>query len=123
MGGMTRLKGMGIFMAATWLGPALIMPIWSWVWKYMFEGRPVRHKVNGRRHTASKRALLCPQREHLSCPLTAVCPSVAWCAPTAKSPDAESYNTSSPPDSLLGLVSGSELFLLGDSGNHWPTGM
>lgn len=42
MGGMTRLKGMGMFMAATWLGPALIMPSWSWVWKYMFEGRPVR---------------------------------------------------------------------------------
>ena len=44
MGGMTRLKGMGMFMAATWLGPALIMPIWSWVWKYMFEGRHVRHE-------------------------------------------------------------------------------
>lgn len=42
MGGMTRLKGMGMFMAATWLGPALIIPSWSWVWKYMFEGRPVR---------------------------------------------------------------------------------
>lgn len=54
MGGMTRLKGMGMFMAATWLGPALIMPIWSWVWKYMFEGRPIRHKENGRHHTASR---------------------------------------------------------------------
>lgn len=43
MGGMTRLKGMGMFMAATWLGPALIMLIWSWVWKYMFEGRPAKH--------------------------------------------------------------------------------
>lgn len=42
MGGMTRLKGMGMFMAATWLGPALIMPSWSWVWKYMFEGRPAK---------------------------------------------------------------------------------
>lgn len=51
MGGMTRLKGMGMFMAATWLGPALIMPIWSWVWKYMFEGRPVRHNMSGRCHT------------------------------------------------------------------------
>lgn len=50
MGGMTRLKGMGMFMAATWLGPALIMPIWSWVWKYMFEGRPARHKVDSRCH-------------------------------------------------------------------------
>lgn len=39
---MTRLKGMGMFMAATWLGPALIIPSWSWVWKYMFEGRPAR---------------------------------------------------------------------------------
>lgn len=100
MGGMTRLKGMGMFMAATWLGPALIMPIWSWVWKYMFEGRPVRHNMNGRRHTASKQVhcpLLCPQRERLSCPLTAVCPSVSWCALTAKSPDTESSNTSSPP--------------------------
>lgn len=43
MGGMTKLKGMGMFMAATWLGPALIILIWSWVWKYMFEGRPVKH--------------------------------------------------------------------------------
>lgn len=43
MGGMTKLKGMGMFMAATWLGPALIMLIWSWVWKYMFEGRPAKH--------------------------------------------------------------------------------
>lgn len=40
MGGITRLKGMGMFMAATWLGPALIIPIWSWVWKYMLDGRP-----------------------------------------------------------------------------------
>lgn len=31
MGGMTRLKGMGMFMAVTWLGPALIIPIWSCV--------------------------------------------------------------------------------------------
>lgn len=31
---------MGMFMAVTWLGPALIIPIWSWVWKYMLDGRP-----------------------------------------------------------------------------------
>ena len=43
MGGMTKLKGIGMFMAATWLGPALIILIWSWVWKYMFEGRPAKH--------------------------------------------------------------------------------
>lgn len=56
MGGMTRLKGMGMFMAATWLGPALIMPIWSWVWKYMFEGRPARYR--GQRQGGSQREML-----------------------------------------------------------------
>lgn len=44
IGGMTRLKGMGMFMAVTWLGPALIIPIWSWVWKYMLDGRPGEEK-------------------------------------------------------------------------------
>jgi hypothetical protein len=34
------LNGMGMFIAATWPGPAPIMPIWSCVWKYTFEGRP-----------------------------------------------------------------------------------
>ena len=42
MGGMTRLKGMGMFMAAMGFGPVPIMQIWSWVWKYMFDGRPAR---------------------------------------------------------------------------------
>lgn len=40
IGGITRLKGIGMFIAVTWLGPALIIPIWSWVWKYMLDGRP-----------------------------------------------------------------------------------
>lgn len=41
MGGITRLKGMGMFMDVMGLGPAPIMPIWSWVWKYMLDERPV----------------------------------------------------------------------------------
>lgn len=31
---------MGRFMDVKGLGPAPIMPIWSWVWKYMLEERP-----------------------------------------------------------------------------------
>lgn len=45
IGGITRLKGMGMFIAVTWLGPALIIPIWSWVWKYMLDGRPGEGEV------------------------------------------------------------------------------
>lgn len=46
---MIRLKGMGMFMAVIWLGSVLIMLIWSWVWKYMFEGRFVRYEGDSRR--------------------------------------------------------------------------
>ena len=41
MGGMTRLKGMGRFMDVMGLGPVPIIPIWSWVWKYILDERPV----------------------------------------------------------------------------------
>ena len=91
MGGMTRLKGMGMFMAATWLGPALIMPIWSWVWKYMFEGRPVRHNMSGRRHTAHRaRGNVCLVLALLSVPASPA-------ARRQQSPAAGPHNTSSPP--------------------------
>lgn len=40
MGGITRLKGIGMFMDVIGLGPAPIIPIWSWVWKYMLDERP-----------------------------------------------------------------------------------
>lgn len=47
MGGITRLKGMGMFMEVIGLGPVPIMPIWSWVWKYMLDMRPaVGKKTN-----------------------------------------------------------------------------
>lgn len=71
IGGITRLKGIGMFIAVTWLGPALIIPIWSWVWKYMLDGRPGRgshsdfkhpehseihiHASNGNRRTLSRK--------------------------------------------------------------------
>ncbi len=42
MGGMTRLNGMGMFMEPIRFGPAPIMPTWSWVWKYILDGRPVK---------------------------------------------------------------------------------
>lgn len=59
IGGMTRLKGMGMFIAATGLGPAPIMPIWSWVWKYMFDGRPANTQGYSERDSSRRR---CRQR-------------------------------------------------------------
>lgn len=41
MGGITRLKGMGMFKEVMGLGPVPIIPIWSWVWKYILDVRPV----------------------------------------------------------------------------------
>lgn len=41
IGGITRLKGMGRFIAVIGLGPVPIIPIWSWVWKYILVVRPV----------------------------------------------------------------------------------
>lgn len=41
MGGITRLKGIGRFTDVSGPGPVPIIPIWSWVWKYILEGRPV----------------------------------------------------------------------------------
>lgn len=40
MGGITRLKGMGMFKDAIGPGPVPIIPIWSWVWKYILDVRP-----------------------------------------------------------------------------------
>lgn len=40
MGGITRLKGIGMFMEVMELGPVPIIPIWSCVWKYMLDVRP-----------------------------------------------------------------------------------
>lgn len=47
MGGITRLKGMGMFMDVTAPGPVPIMPIWSWVWKYILDERPVLETSTG----------------------------------------------------------------------------
>lgn len=46
MGGITRLKGMGRFIAVSGLGPVPIIPIWSWVWKYILDVRPVVNRKN-----------------------------------------------------------------------------
>lgn len=67
MGGMTRLKGIGMFIAGTWLGPALIIPIWSWVWKYMLDGRPREGNSAGELwdHAGSAHLRSLPARECL----------------------------------------------------------
>lgn len=46
MGGITRLKGMGRFIDVSGLGPVPIIPIWSWVWKYILDVRPVVDRKN-----------------------------------------------------------------------------
>lgn len=40
IGGITRLKGIGMFMEDMGLAPVPIIPIWSCVWKYMLDERP-----------------------------------------------------------------------------------
>lgn len=47
MGGITRLKGMGRFMEVMGLWPVPIIPIWSWVWKYILDVRPVVKRSTG----------------------------------------------------------------------------
>lgn len=117
MGGMTRLKGMGMFMAATWLGPALIMPIWSWVWKYMFEGRPARHKVDSRCHpphanepTAHPHKWQLEQLECQSHPVTALSAMVFLGVPLQQSHLIENLTIQSPLDSLSGAGSWEQAF-------------
>lgn len=46
MGGITRLKGMGRFIDVSGLWPVPIIPIWSWVWKYILDVRPVVNRKN-----------------------------------------------------------------------------
>ena len=48
MGGITRLKGIGMFMEVIGFGPVPIIPIWSWVWKYMLEVRPGVERSSGK---------------------------------------------------------------------------
>lgn len=42
---MTRLNGMGMFMEPIGFPPVPIIPTWSWVWKYMLDGRPEKKRV------------------------------------------------------------------------------
>lgn len=87
---------MGMFMAATWLGPALIMPSWSWVWKYMFEGRPAKQ---GGCHVCywihvsllpTSSLLLCPQQD--ACPILSLLCLWFLGYPTAEWHAAESHH-------------------------------
>lgn len=109
MGGMTRLKGMGMFMAATWLGPALIMPIWSCVWKYMFEGRPARHEGDSRhQQPRPNKPAACPQPAGLPRPALPACPALPG-APRAELPGADSHHSAASLKGLRGLAPGRHL--------------
>lgn len=119
MGGMTRLNGMGMFMAATWLGPALIMPSWSWVWKYMFEGRPVRQ--SGWRVPYYVQVILLPASSQLLClqwdaypVLSLLCLQFLGCP---HSRTACCRFCQSPFSTCWGMVPGKPPFLPGNSEN------